>query len=121
VAYNIIRLSEDCGVAIIVSPEDAIAWHKDNKYWLMNHNNKEFETFKEVNSDTVLGYFSGIADGLGWHPIPNIAFEEIKDAEKWVLEHKRKFYEDRYKKLYDTPEHRKEFEEFMKDLRREEK
>jgi hypothetical protein len=115
-SYRIIRLSEDCGVVIIVSPANAEVWAEDNKYWLMNHNIKKFETFKEVNSDAALGYFGGIADGLGWGPIPDITFEEIKDAEKWVLESKTKFYEKRYKELYENnPEAQEELKQFLED------
>jgi len=95
-SYRIIRLSEDYGMAIIVSPEDAEPWVSGNMYWLLNDNIPECaDAFKEVSDRTALGYFSGIADGMGFSTIPDIVFEEISDVEMWIQVKRNEFYASR--------------------------
>jgi hypothetical protein len=120
-SYRIIRLSGDYGMAIIASPENAGPVDLSNRFWLINDNKPEFETFKEVELNAVLGYFSGHADGMGFSELPDIIFEEIKDAEKWVLKNKIKFYEIRYRDTESQEELKLLLEELRKPLKKEEK
>ena len=84
--YRVIRVAEDYGVVVVaLSGEEP--WQSDAKYFLHNSNLPPTTNFfEEVGERRAMGYFSGIADGLGRGDLPGKVFQELEAIEQWAKE-----------------------------------
>lgn len=85
-SFRVIRVSEDYGVVVVVSPEDAGPDTPHASFWVHNDNTQEESEkfFAAASKAEVLGYFSGHADGLGWGNRPAEQFESLTAIEEWA-------------------------------------
>ncbi|MDD5043459.1 MAG: hypothetical protein PHD51_02185 [Patescibacteria group bacterium] len=81
--FRVISASSSYGVVVVVSPEDAKPGDKEAKFFLRNLN-VGIKDFEPVTEDVALGYFSGIADGLGRGKKPANHFNSLKEVAEWA-------------------------------------
>jgi hypothetical protein len=86
--FRIIRAGIGFSLVILVSPEDAGPDNPDAK--LYRYATWEIEgnaagAFHEISIPNALGYFSGIADGLGFEKLPKEPFISIEEALSYVI------------------------------------
>ena len=87
--YKIIRSGTGFALVILVSPPDATPEMPDAKYyryasWQIG-GDKPF-VFNEIHQDCALGYFGGIADGIGFESPPEEIFPSLDSALDFVKE-----------------------------------
>ena len=88
--YKMIRCGSGFEVVILVSPPDADWDTPDAKFylwqWRLGRLLDDFTEFTEISKETALGYFSGMADGLGFESPPDDIFSTLDDALRYVKE-----------------------------------
>lgn len=88
--YKVIRASEGYGMVIAVTPPDATPENyrkKEAKFFLHNDLlDGETDFFSEVSVTTVIGYFSGHADGMGFGQLPENSFTDLAEIQTWATE-----------------------------------
>lgn len=86
-AFQVIRCGDNCCLVIAVYPAGATPETLDAKFyryanWQINDHDPNM--FNEISRATALGYFSGHADGLGWHQRPDYEFESLAGIVDWI-------------------------------------
>lgn len=97
--YRIIRVAEDYGLIIAVSPADATPQSETAQYyryatWKIEPD-QDAERFHAVSRNTAQGYFSGHADGLGFGVVPDQTFPSLDAVLKYCQWEKSKTPEQR--------------------------
>lgn len=82
--YKMIRCSGDYGVAILVSPHDALPEMLEVKFYRIDTSRKIVK-IDEISRNVAVGYFGGIADGLGWGELAVEPFETLEDARDYIV------------------------------------
>lgn len=87
--FSVIRVSDDYGMVIVVTPEDTDPQNPKDARFYLHHDIKWKEGepfFREASFREVLGFFSGHADGMGWGNHPEQPFDTLDAVEKWATE-----------------------------------
>lgn len=91
--YRIIRCGTSFELVIVVSPHDATPKTKDAKFYryaTWQIGDHQPEKLNEINKDTAISYFSGIADGIGFAPPPDAVFPTLDDTLQYIKKEKMK-------------------------------
>ncbi|MBI3631868.1 MAG: hypothetical protein HY225_00250 [Candidatus Vogelbacteria bacterium] len=87
--YTIIRCGARYCCVILVTPANAGPDTQDAKYYRFADweiGDHKSGVFNEITRNTALGYFSGMADGLGFEDCPRDPFPTLDVALKFVTE-----------------------------------
>ena len=86
--FRIIRLAEDYGVAVVVTPAETDPKNQADlasaKFYLHNDCIEQKEFFEEISCSGAISYFGGIADGLGFGEKPDRDFSSLAEAQAWL-------------------------------------
>jgi len=88
--YKMIRCGTGFNLVIMVSPPDATIDTKDARYFrFATHriDDCDADIFSEISQDVAVGYFGGIADGIGFAPVPAETFPTLTAAMCFILAH----------------------------------
>lgn len=89
--FRVIRCGTNFDLVIAVTPEDAHP-HDSNvrcyRFATWRIDNHEPNQFNEITAHDALGYFGGIADGLGFEQPPTDLFETLNDVLNYIKTHK---------------------------------
>ena len=113
--FKIIRCGFGYGLVIVVSPPDADVRTPGAKFYrfadwqIYEH---EPWVFNEISADVALGYFSGIADGLGFEIVTTDTFPSLEATLEYVKKKNEEHLREMLKKIGKTPE---EIEELMNE------
>lgn len=97
--YKMIRCGADFCLVIVVTPYDTTPQTADARFyryadWIIE-TGKEGERgqFIEVDQRTALGYFGGIADGIGFEVPPDTDFPDLETALGFIREKREAAYQ----------------------------
>ena len=85
--FRMIRCGSGFDPVIMVSSPDAGSYTPGAKYyrrasWQID--GQQRGVFNEISRDEAIGYFSGIADGIGFETLPKDIFETLEAALQYI-------------------------------------
>jgi hypothetical protein len=76
-AYKVIRASSGYETIVVELEEKGV------KRYFVKDNLKPTEDFEEVSEESILMYFSGIADQMGFGELPEQTFDSLEEVDEW--------------------------------------
>ncbi len=83
--FHVLRVASDYSMVVVCETEKEVPDPEDLecRFYLYDTNGLKKQDFAETNYRSVLGYFSGHADGLGFGEIPAKPFASMEDVRTW--------------------------------------
>ncbi len=81
--FHVIRVSSSYKMVVVCCSERQEPRPEDPSNTYFIYNNLTDEDFEESSYRGVLGYFSGIADGMGFGELPKEPFSSLDDVRRW--------------------------------------
>ena len=85
---KIIRVSGDYGKIVVETIGEP-------KEYYHNTDSIKIDDFHKITEKVVVGYFSGMADGLGWGELPEQEFTTLEDIKKWARDKQEQYCKER--------------------------
>lgn len=97
--FYIIRASSDFEIVIVVKLKN-IKGCEPAQHYLSDARAKD-GGFKEITMAEAEGYFSGMADGMGFGKLPSKGFRSLKNLKAWINGARAKAFKESYR-IYST-------------------
>lgn len=107
--FKIIRCGEGYDPVIVVSPPEAgvtpnMPGVKYYRYASWGIGGRQSGVFSEIGCNEALGYFSGMADGIGFEAVPSDVFPSLEATFQYVMKKRNEWGRKRLKEMGINPD-----------------